>query len=67
MELAIFSTYINFFRHHFCCFIVAPLFFWISIWLGIGVYNTLASKICVKLLKLPKIQIPTPSTSFWIC
>jgi hypothetical protein len=29
----------------------------------IGVYNTLASNICVKLLKPPKIQIPTPSTS----
>jgi hypothetical protein len=28
--------------------------FWISLWLGIGVYNTLASKICVKLLKPPK-------------
>jgi hypothetical protein len=33
----------------------------------IGVYNTLASKICVKLLKPPKIQIPTPNTSFRIC
>jgi len=32
--------------------------FWISLWLRIGVYNTLASKICVKLLKPPKIQIP---------
>jgi hypothetical protein len=38
--------------------------FWISLRLGIGVYNTLASKICVKLLKPPKIQIATPSTSF---
>jgi hypothetical protein len=28
----------------------------------IGVYNTLASKICVKLLKPPKIPIPTPNT-----
>jgi hypothetical protein len=37
--------------------------FWISLWLRIGVYNTLASKICVKLLKPPKIQIPTPNTS----
>jgi hypothetical protein len=33
----------------------------------IGVYNTLASKICVKLLKPPKITIPTPNTSFRIC
>jgi hypothetical protein len=41
--------------------------FWISLQLGIGVYNTLASKICVKLLKPPKIQIPMPSTSFRIC
>jgi hypothetical protein len=38
--------------------------FWISLWLGIGVYNTLASKICVKLLKPPNIQNPTPNTSF---
>ena len=47
-------------------FVVSQLFlclFWISLWLRIGVYNTLASKICVKLLKPPKIQIPTPNTS----
>jgi hypothetical protein len=29
-------------------------------------YNTLSSKICVKLLKPPKIQMPTPNTSFRI-
>jgi hypothetical protein len=34
----------------------------LSLWLGIGVYNTLASKTCAKLLKPPKIQIPTPNT-----
>jgi hypothetical protein len=28
MELPIFHTYINFFRCHFCCFTVAPLFVW---------------------------------------
>jgi hypothetical protein len=38
-------------------------FFWNSLWLRAGVYNTLASKICVKSLKPPKIQIPTPNTS----
>jgi hypothetical protein len=32
-----------------------------SLQLEIGVYNALASKICVKLLKPPKIQIPTPN------
>jgi hypothetical protein len=26
MELPIFHTYMNFSRHHFCCFIVVPLF-----------------------------------------
>ena len=26
MELPIFNTFINFSRHHFCCFTVAPLF-----------------------------------------
>ena len=26
MVLTIFNTYMNFFRHHFCCFTVAPLF-----------------------------------------
>jgi hypothetical protein len=41
--------------------------FWRSLWLRIGVCNTLASKICVKLLKPPTIQIPTPGTSFRIC
>jgi hypothetical protein len=40
--------------------------FWISLWLRIGVYNTFASKNCVKSFKPPKIQIPTPNTSFWI-
>jgi hypothetical protein len=41
--------------------------FWISLWLRIGVDNTLASKICVKLLEPPEIQIPMPNTSFQIC
>jgi hypothetical protein len=51
-------------------FVASQLFlclFWISLWLSIGVHNTLASKNCVKLLKPPKIQIPTPNTSFRIC
>ena len=26
MELPNFNTYINFSRHHFCCFIIVPLF-----------------------------------------
>jgi hypothetical protein len=26
MELPIFNTYMNFSRHHLCCFIVVPLF-----------------------------------------
>jgi hypothetical protein len=46
--------------------VVSRLFlclFWISLWLRIGVHNILASKTCVKLLKPPKIQIPTPKTS----
>jgi hypothetical protein len=38
-------------------------FFSISLWLRIGVYNIHASKNCVKLLKPPKIQIPTANTS----
>jgi hypothetical protein len=37
---------------HNCSFV----FLKISLWLGISVYNTLASKICVKLLKPPKIS-----------
>ena len=40
---------------------------WISLRLGIGVHNTLATEICVKLLKPPKIQVPTSITSFRIC
>jgi hypothetical protein len=35
----------------------------ISLRLGIGIHNTLASNNCVKLLKPPEIQIPPPSTS----
>ena len=38
--------------------------FWISLRLGIGLYNTLVSKICVKILKPPKIQIPTAELPF---
>jgi hypothetical protein len=41
--------------------------FGMSLRLGIGVYITLASKICGKLLKPSKIHIPTPITSFQIC
>jgi hypothetical protein len=26
MEFPIFNTYMNFSRHHFCCFIIVPLF-----------------------------------------
>jgi hypothetical protein len=33
----------------------------------VSTYNTLASKINLKLLKPPKIQILTPNTSFRIC
>ena len=40
---------------------------WTNLRLEIGVYNTLTSKIRVKLLKPPKIQIPMPNTSFRSC
>jgi hypothetical protein len=67
MELPIFDTYMNFLAINFVASQLFLCLFWISLWLGIGVYNTLASKICVKLHKPPKIQIPTPNTSFRIC
>jgi hypothetical protein len=67
MELPMFNIYINFSRHQFVASQLFLCLFWISLWLGIGVNNTLASKICVKLLKPPKIQIPMPNTSFRIC
>ena len=38
---------------------------WTSLWLRIDAYNTLVSKIRVKLLKSPEIQIPTPNTSLF--
>ena len=41
--------------------------FWMNLRLGTCVYNTLASKFCVELLKPSKIYIPMPKTSFWIC
>ena len=68
MELLIFDTYMNFSRHHFmllhsCSFVCFGQVYG----LRIGVYNTLASKICVKLLMPPKIMIPTPNTSFRMC
>jgi hypothetical protein len=47
----------------FCYFTIVPLFDLDKSTAQIGVYNnTLASKICVKLLKPPNIQIPTPNT-----
>jgi hypothetical protein len=53
-KLPIFNTYLNVSRHHFCCFIVVPLFFWISLWLRIGVYNTLASIFFCKIAQASK-------------
>jgi hypothetical protein len=68
MELAIFKYIHELFLPS--CSVASQLFlclFWISLWLGIGAYNTLSSKICVKLLKPRKIEILTPNTSFGIC
>jgi hypothetical protein len=62
-----FNTYMNFSRHRFCCFIIVPLFVLDKSTAWNRCLNTLASKICVKLLKPPKIQIPTPNISFRIC
>jgi hypothetical protein len=60
-----FLIHMNFPRHHFCCFHSCFFVCFGKVYgLRIGVYNTLASKICVKLLKPPEIQIPTPNTSF---
>jgi hypothetical protein len=33
MELPILNTYMNFSRHHFCCFTIVPLFVLKSLWL----------------------------------
>jgi hypothetical protein len=38
--------------------------FWISLWLRIDVYNTLASKTCVKLLNLQKFRFQCPTLPF---
>ena len=50
MELPTFKTYMyDFFLAIIC--VASQLFlclFWISVWVRIGVYNTVASKICVK-------------------
>ena len=66
MEPPIFNTYMNFSRHHLCCFIVVSLF----VLNKSMAYNRSLQhpcfKNCVKLLKPPKIQIPTPNTSFRI-
>ena len=68
MELPIYKIYIELFSPsfvllHSCSFVS----FGYTYGSRIGVYNTLDSKICVKLLKPPKIPIPTPNTSFGIC
>ena len=67
MELPNFKTYIKFFAIISIASQLLLCLFWISLRFGIGVYNILASRVCVKLLKPPKIQIPTSNTSFWIC
>ena len=66
MEVPIFDTYMTFSHHYLCCFTIVPLFVLDRPMAWNGAYNTLASKICVKLLKPPKIKIPTTNTSFWI-
>jgi hypothetical protein len=38
--------------------------FWISLWLKTCIYNTLASKICEKLLKPPKFRFQRPTLPF---
>ena len=53
-----FLTIISIASHLFLCL------FWISLWLKNRCLQHLASKICVKLLKPSKIQIPMPNTSF---
>jgi hypothetical protein len=54
MEPPIFKIYMNFSCHHLCCFTIVSLFLLDkSMGQEIDVYNTLASKICVKLLKPP--------------
>ena len=70
MELPIFKVYMNFSRHHLCCFIVVPLFVLDkSLWLGIGVYNTVASKnlckIAVESLQKFRVQRPTLPFGIW--
>jgi hypothetical protein len=49
MKLPIFNTYVNFSCHQFVASQLFLCLFWISLWLRIGVHNTLASKICVKI------------------
>ena len=63
----ILNTYMNFSRHHLCCFTVDPLFVLDKSMANNRCPQHLASKICVRLLKPSKIQIPTPNTSFRIC
>jgi hypothetical protein len=65
MKLLIFNTYMNFSCHQFCCFIVVPLFVLDKSRLRIGVYNTHASKFCVKIAQTSKNS--NSNASFWIC
>jgi hypothetical protein len=64
MELPIFNTYINFSRHHLCCFTTAPLFVLDESTAWNRCLQHPCFKNLCKLLKPPKIQIPTPNTSF---
>jgi hypothetical protein len=68
MELPIFNTFINFSRHHLCCFTIASLFVLNkSMAWNRCLQHPCFKKNCVELLKPPKIQIPTANTSFRIC
>jgi hypothetical protein len=52
MELPKSNIYINFYRHHFCCFTIVSLFVLDK---SMAWNNALASKNYVKLFKPPKI------------
>jgi hypothetical protein len=67
MELPIFGTDMSFSRHHLCCFTIVPFFVLDKSMAWNRYLQHPASKNWVKLLNPPKIQIPAPNTSFWIC
>ena len=66
MILPNFNIYMDFSRHHFYCFKIVPLFVLEKSMAQNRCLQHPCFKSCVKLLKPPKIQVPTPNAQHFL-